>query len=76
MIWSPKKGFIPSAPRYSRLTRPILITPANNYCSIPMRACARVLARQRLRYDPEPVLPVDILGAYVLLPIPGMGGAA
>jgi len=32
--------------------------------------------RAKGRVTIQPVLPVDILGAYVLLPIPGMGGAA
>ena len=32
--------------------------------------------RTRGQVTIQPVLPVDILGAYVLLPIPGMGGAA
>jgi len=32
--------------------------------------------RAKGRVTIQPVLPVDILGAYVLLPIPGMGDAA
>ena len=48
------------------------------------RAAAQLAAHERVRESLrvkgrvtiQPVLPVDILGAYVLLPIPGMGGAA
>jgi len=48
------------------------------------RAAAQLAAHERVRESLrakgrvtiQPVLPVDILGAYVLLPIPGKGGAA
>jgi hypothetical protein len=48
------------------------------------RAAAQLAAHERVRESLrakgrvtiQPVLPVDVFGAYVLLPIPGMGGTA
>jgi hypothetical protein len=34
----------------------------------------REASRTRGRIEIKPVLPVDILGAYVLIPVPGSGG--
>jgi|GEM_PF-2717473 len=39
------------------------------------RERVRAAARARGRVSIEPVVPVDILGAYVLLPVLGPGGA-
>jgi len=48
------------------------------------RSSAQLTAHERVRESLrakgrvtiQPVLPVDILGAYVLVPIPGKGGGA
>jgi hypothetical protein len=64
---------LPALPRLQQALAPVASVRAAAQLAAHERV--REASRTKGRVTIQPVLPVDILGAYVVLPMPGTGGA-